>query len=86
MPAKFGAAPSFGTHPAHITSDCKKRCKKGGARMLGWILLFGLLSLFGVTMLAAELPRPTLASMATSLLFMLLLAVSVMARVFRSRA
>ena len=54
--------------------------------MLGWIILFGLMSLCGVTILASELPRPTMASVAASVLFMLLLVISLMARVLRSRA
>jgi hypothetical protein len=54
--------------------------------MLGWIILFSLMSLCGVTILASELPRPTLASVAASVLFMLLLVISLMARVLRSRA
>jgi hypothetical protein len=76
----------FGTHPATTHSDCKNDAIKGEPRMLGWIILFGLMSLCGVTILASELPRPTMASVAASLLFMLLLVISLMARVLRSRA
>jgi hypothetical protein len=54
--------------------------------MLGWIILFGLMSLCGVTILASELPSPTMASVAGSLLFVLLLVISLMARMLRSRA
>jgi len=54
--------------------------------MLGWMVMFALMALFGVTMLAVEFPRPTLASVAACLLFTLLLVVGLVARAFRCRA
>lgn len=54
--------------------------------MLGWMVMFALMALLGGTMFAVEFPKPTLASMAACLLFVLLLLVSVVARAFRCRA
>jgi hypothetical protein len=54
--------------------------------MLGWIVFFALMTFLGVITVAAELPAPATASVVTSLVFSVLLVVSLLVRAIRGRA
>jgi F0F1-type ATP synthase membrane subunit a len=54
--------------------------------MLGWILFFALMTFLGVSATATELPAPATASIATSLVFSVLLVVSLVVRAIRGHA
>jgi hypothetical protein len=54
--------------------------------MLGWNVFFALMTLGGMTAIAAELPAPATASVVTSLVFMSLLLVSLLVRAMRGPA
>jgi hypothetical protein len=54
--------------------------------MLGWNVFFALMTIGGITAIAAELPAPATSSIVTSVVFVLLLLVSLLARVMRSHA
>ena len=51
--------------------------------MLGWIVFFALMSVIGLFTTAAELPAPAIASVLTSLVFSILLAISLLCRLIR---
>ena len=53
--------------------------------MLGWILFFALMTIIGL-FTAVELPAPSTASVITSLVFSILLAISLLCRFIRDRA
>lgn len=54
--------------------------------MLGWNVFFALMTVGGITTIAAELPAPATASIVTSLVFMSLLLVSLLLRAMRGQA
>jgi hypothetical protein len=54
--------------------------------MLGWNVFFALMTVGGVTSIAAELPAPAPASIVTSLVFLSLLLVSLLVRAMRGHA
>jgi hypothetical protein len=54
--------------------------------MLGWIVFFALMTVIGMFVTAAELPAPATASVITSLVFSVLLVVSLLCRLIRDRA
>jgi hypothetical protein len=53
--------------------------------MLGWILFFALMTIIGI-FTAVELPAPATASVITSLVFSVLLVISLLCRLIRDRA
>jgi hypothetical protein len=54
--------------------------------MLGWIVFFALMTVIGIFSTATELPVPAAASVITSLVFSLLLVISLLCRLIRDRA
>jgi hypothetical protein len=53
--------------------------------MLGWIILFALIAVFGTVATAAQLPAPPVAYVAVSLIFAALFVIGLLAHTFRRR-